>query len=158
MLKLPFKKRADGWVAGGVMPSVRWLAIRFALLVICVGAVTASAQDFGPQQPGFALQTPAPFQQVIPVEPPAVSNAAATESRTAAKPVIDSNAGEMGATYIALDSRLKQVFRGSEPKSLAELRAMDEQQSKVAAVIDQVTVNVQQGSAQGSGAVISGDG
>jgi len=64
----------------------------------------------------------------------------------------------MGATFVALDSRLKQVFRGSEPRSLAELRAMDEQQAKVASVIDQVTVNVQQGSAQGSGVVISGDG
>lgn len=79
--------------------------------------------------------------------------------RSSAKPIVNSNSSDVvGATFVALDSRLKQVFRGSEPKTLAELRAMDEQQAKVAAVIDQVTVNVQQGSAQGSGVIFSGDG
>ncbi|MDX1926048.1 MAG: trypsin-like peptidase domain-containing protein [Pirellulaceae bacterium] len=79
--------------------------------------------------------------------------------RSSAKPIVNANSPDVvGATFVALDSRLKQVFRGSEPKSLAELRAMDEQQAKVAAVIDQVTVNVQQGSAQGSGVIVSGDG
>jgi len=77
--------------------------------------------------------------------------------RSAAKPVV-SSAENAGATFVALDAKLRQVFKGSEPKSLSELRALEDQQSKVAKVIEQVTVNVQQGSAQGSGVIITGDG
>ena len=167
MLKLPFKNRANRWMACTLTKSMPGLATVFALLSLCVGTFSASGQEFRSSQPQLVLpqqqdplpQATAPFEKAIPEQPPVPAQAAIAEPRTAAKPVISSNsASVMGATYIALDSRLKQVFRGSEPKSLAELRAMDEQQSKVAAVIDQVTVNVQQGSAQGSGAVISGDG
>ena len=129
-----------------------------AFLLVCGTALPIIAQDFGLPQPQIVY----PPQQVAPANAPqaqAPQAQAPPATRTAEKPVINSNSPEVvGATYVALDSRLKQVFRGSEPRSLAELRAMDEQQSKVAAVIDQVTVNVQQGSAQGSGVIISGDG
>lgn len=65
---------------------------------------------------------------------------------------------EDGATYVALASGLRSVFLGREPKSLQELKALELQQSRVAKAIEKVTVNVQQGSAQGSGVIISADG
>jgi serine protease Do len=79
------------------------------------------------------------------------------DQRVAGKPSVASR-DSSGATYIALDSKLRQVFKGSEPRSLDELRALESQQSKVAEAIEKVTVNVQQGSAQGSGVIITGDG
>ena len=138
-----------------------------------------------PPQEVFSTPQPAPIQgipleQVVPsqsapiqgtivpgpsaiqgqvIQGQVIQGTARPATRSAAKPIVNSNAPDVvGSTFVALDSRLKQVFGGSAPKSLGELRAMDEQQAKVAAVIDQVTVNVQQGSAQGSGVVISGDG
>ncbi len=63
-----------------------------------------------------------------------------------------------GATYVALASGLQSVFSGREPSSLQELRALELQQSRVAKAIERVTVNVQQGSAQGSGVIITADG
>ncbi len=79
------------------------------------------------------------------------------QQRVAAKPAV-SAVDSSGVTYIALDEKLKQVFKGNEPRGLEELRALETQQSKVAEAIEQVTVNVQQGSAQGSGVIITSDG
>lgn len=96
------------------------------------------------------------------------------ESRTARKPVVPSNdqsrnqapserdvaenaaarANSQGATFVALSPMLSEVFAGREPTSLGELRALERQQSLVAGRIEAVTVNVQQGMAQGSGVVI----
>lgn len=98
------------------------------------------------------------------------------QDRTARKPVVpsndrsarvdpsapaegDSRANESigkGTTFVALSPTLNSVFRGNEPKSLNELRALEAQQAKVAERIDSVTVNVQQGIAQGSGVIIVG--
>lgn len=98
------------------------------------------------------------------------------QDRTALKPVVPSNdrsvrvdpsaptegseqASESvgsGATFVALSPALSTVFLGNEPKSLNELRALEAQQAKVAEKIDAVTVNVQQGIAQGSGVIIVG--
>ncbi|MCA9130930.1 MAG: trypsin-like peptidase domain-containing protein, partial [Planctomycetales bacterium] len=63
-----------------------------------------------------------------------------------------------GNTYVSLASGLERVFRGSEPATLAELKLLEIQQTKVAAAIEDVTVNVQQGTAQGSGVIITADG
>ncbi len=63
-----------------------------------------------------------------------------------------------GDTYIALLPDLTNVFDGREPNSLQELRALETQQSRVAEAIEAVTVNVQQGAAQGSGVIITADG
>jgi S1-C subfamily serine protease len=162
MLTFRFKKVAKSFL----MPRIASLSLSglFVVLVISASGFPAIGQDFGSPQPQQVLPSPeivpspqvtpavqgSPFEQVVPSQAP---------PRITAKPVINSKSAEVvGATFIAIDSRLKQVFRGSVPNSLAELRAMDEQQAKVAAVIDQVTVNVQQGSAQGSGVIISSDG
>ncbi|GAB5404908.1 MAG: trypsin-like peptidase domain-containing protein [Aureliella sp.] len=63
-----------------------------------------------------------------------------------------------GDTYVALASGLERVYRGYEPQSVESLRLLQEQQARVVEVIEKVTVNVQQGSAQGSGVVITASG
>ena len=97
------------------------------------------------------------------------------DDRTSLKPVVPSNErnapldpnsnrepstseslANRGATFVALSPVLTSVARGNEPKSLNELRALEAQQARVAEKIDAVTVNVQQGIAQGSGVIIVG--
>lgn len=79
--------------------------------------------------------------------------------RVAAKASVSSaDKQQDGATYVALASGLQSVFLGREPSTLQELKALELQQSKVAQAIERVTVNVQQGSAQGSGVIITADG
>jgi len=63
-----------------------------------------------------------------------------------------------GATYVSLDPSLNRLFSGEDPKSLTDLKALQTQQSKVAAKIHQVTVNLQHGSTQGSGVLINEEG
>jgi serine protease Do len=77
------------------------------------------------------------------------------------KPVVPASAEKTkaaGVTYIALSPDLKVIADGREPNSLNELKALEKQQSQVAKSIQQVTVNIQQGSAQGSGVIITEDG
>ena len=82
-----------------------------------------------------------------------------TAERVSQKPGVSGGLNRPDAgTFVALAPELSEVFDGREPSTLAELRALEEQQSLVAEVIDKVTVNVQQGSAQGSGVIITGDG
>ena len=147
MLKNRFKKRAIDRLQIGLL----------TVLALLSNAIVTSAQDFGfpslPSQPPVQSGVQSPVQPATGVQP-AVQP---TQQRSASKPVVSSSEN-VGATFVALDSRLRQVFRGSEPKSLNELKALEEQQEKVAKAIEQVTVNVQQGSAQGSGVIITGDG
>lgn len=63
-----------------------------------------------------------------------------------------------GLTYVSLDPGLDRLFLGEDPKTLADLKSLQTQQSKVAAKINQVTVNLQHGSTQGSGVLINEDG
>lgn len=166
MLTFRFKKPTKSWITPSVtrnqVSSAKW-ALRklFAVVVLSAAALPANAQDFGSLQPQsiYPPQQIIPSIEGVPLEQVAPARAATQQSapRASAKPILNSP-DVVGATFVALDSRLKQVFRGSAPRSLAELRAMEEQQAKVASVIDQVTVNVQQGSAQGSGVIVSGDG
>ncbi len=81
------------------------------------------------------------------------------QPRVAAKATIhNGDKSTEGMTFVALASGLQSVFSGREPSGLQELKALELQQSKVAAAIERVTVNVQQGSAQGSGVIITADG
>ena len=97
---------------------------------------------------GASLQVRA--QDVLP-EAPAKPRMSAPVDRT-----VD---GETkGATYVSLDPSLNRLFSGEDPKSLTDLKALQTQQSKVAAKIHQVTVNLQHGSTQGSGVLINEDG
>ena len=100
----------------------------------------------------------APGAQFPSTQAPA-EGAQAAQPRVAAKASISSaDKQQDGATYVDLASGLQSVFYGREPSSLQELKALELQQSKVAKAIERVTVNVQQGSAQGSGVIITADG
>jgi serine protease Do len=63
-----------------------------------------------------------------------------------------------GITFVALEEGLDRLARGAEPRSIRELQLLEDQQAKVSQKIIDVTVNVQQGSAQGSGVIITPDG
>lgn len=120
------------------------LAKPFVLL--CTGLIGLGLVGFGPL--GTGLQVHA--QDVLP-EAPAKPRMSAPVDRT-----VD---GETkGATYVSLDPSLNRLFSGEDPKSLTDLKALQTQQSKVAAKIHQVTVNLQHGSTQGSGVLINEDG
>ena len=120
------------------------LAKPFVLL--CTGFVGLGLVGLGPL--GAGLQVHA--QDVLP-EAPAKPRMSAPVDRT-----VD---GETkGATYVSLDPSLNRLFSGEDPKSLTDLKALQTQQSKVAAKIHQVTVNLQHGSTQGSGVLINEDG
>lgn len=89
-----------------------------------------------------------------------ISGTSVEAQRSALKPSLSrvESTEDPGSTYVALASGLQAVFHGREPVTLSELKALELQQSKVAKAIEQVTVNVQQGSAQGSGVIITSDG
>lgn len=63
-----------------------------------------------------------------------------------------------GITSVRVEPGLESVLRGNEPKGKLELIALQNQQAKVAEKINAVTVNLQHGSTQGSGVIITGDG
>ena len=120
------------------------LAKPFVLL--CTGLLGLGLVGLAPL--GAGLQVHA--QDVLP-EAPAKPRMSAPVDRT-----VD---GETkGATYVSLDPGLNRLFSGEDPKSLTDLKALQTQQSKVAAKIHQVTVNLQHGSTQGSGVLINEDG
>lgn len=83
---------------------------------------------------------------------------AAGESRIVAKPIVPTSPADKGQTFIAIERELQRVLDGAEPRDIQELKAMERQQAKVAEAIQRVTVNVQQGPAQGSGVIITPDG
>jgi len=64
----------------------------------------------------------------------------------------------IGVTSVSVEPGLESVLRGDEPKNKLELIALQNQQAKVAEKINAVTVNLQHGSTQGSGVIITGDG
>ena len=115
-------------------------------VLFCTGLVGLGLVGLGPL--GARVQVHA--QDVLP-EAPAKPRMSAPVDRT-----VD---GETkGATYVSLDPSLNRLFSGEDPKSLTDLKALQTQQSKVAAKIHQVTVNLQHGSTQGSGVLINEDG
>jgi serine protease Do len=101
------------------------------------------------------LETPSIAQESLGSPP-------ASQDRSARKiPVfdVDRNTLEVsGATYVSMEPAIDRLLRGDEPRDLAELKALQKQQSKVAERIHQVTVNLQHGSTQGSGVIIHPDG
>lgn len=110
---------------------------------------------FVPSTPGAAFGS----QSTPANSAPVVSGAYQPQTRVAGKAAISAvDKWNDGATYVALASGLQSVFSGREPSSLQELKALELQQSMVAKAIERVTVNVQQGTAQGSGVIITADG
>ncbi len=85
--------------------------------------------------------------------PPDASSPAAVQAASATLPK-----RPPGSTFLPLENGLDRLFQGQEPRSVGELMALQKQQSKVAEKIQKVTVNVQQGMAQGSGVLVTADG
>jgi len=115
--------------------SIRLQTVGF-LALFCLGStvwcIRATAQDVLPEAP-LKSKVSAPSDSGVGGEP-------------------------KGITFVSLDPTLDRLFLGEDPKSLADLKALQTQQSKVAAKIHQVTVNLQHGSTQGSGVLINEDG
>lgn len=132
----------------------RWQCLRSGLLtaaLLCGAAIAPWQAVWGQNVSGNGTLV-APNSQGLGVVPAGgatiLPSTAQGGQRVAAKPAID------GQTYVALDARLTRVDGGRAPQSIDELRALESQQSKVAAAIQKVTVNVRQGVAQGSGVLI----
>ncbi len=148
------------------LPASLWVVAccGYLAMAVCVSSTGISpaysqAPAFLPPpslpQPSLPFESaPSELRPVLPGE-----SGAAARPHVAAKPsVAAADRGQDGATYVALASGLQSIFSGREPSSLQELKALELQQSKVAEAIERVTVNVQQGSAQGSGVIITADG
>ncbi len=154
MPKIPCQE-ANWLAAPRALPQrgIRW-AGRLLLLTVSLGGAFAFACTQAAAQATLAQP---PTTQTPAVSGSAVQSAVA--ERTSQKPLASSAPQRVvGATYVALAQGLTAVFNGKEPSTLEELRALELQQSKVAKAIESVTVNVQQGSAQGSGVIITPDG
>jgi len=63
-----------------------------------------------------------------------------------------------GYTSVALEPGLGRMLKGDEPRNQLELISLEKQQTKVAEKVNLVTVNLQHGSTQGSGVIITGEG
>ena len=64
----------------------------------------------------------------------------------------------IGFTFVGLEPGLGKMLKGEEPRNQIELISLEKQQTKVAEKVNLVTVNLQHGSTQGSGVIITGDG
>lgn len=114
-----------------------------------VFAQSSSGLESGNRIPDTLPQNSATFQ-ILPSQGGQV---------TAKKPIVESvPSGVAGSTFVTLDPKLGHLMRGGEPQSLSELLALENQQKAVIEKATSVTVNVQQGSAQGSGVIINADG
>jgi len=148
-----------------LVPRAGW-TLTLGLLSLCLTLSVASAQAPLQLAPP-SLKPYAPVNGVGSSGAPGPSasagenGAAVLPPRVAGKATISATTLDRstdGATYVALASGLQSVFSGREPSTLQELKALELQQSRVAQAIERVTVNVQQGSAQGSGVIITADG
>jgi serine protease Do len=153
-----------------LVPRAGW-SLSIGLVGLCLTLSSVSAQAplqltppaLKPYAPNSGLGSSAAPSASAPtvdsgsaVLPPRVAGKAAISSAGIASAALDRSTE--GATYVALASGLQSVFSGREPSTLQELKALELQQSRVAQAIERVTVNVQQGSAQGSGVIITADG
>lgn len=118
----------------------------FFLGLLILAASPAAAQPQVGNSPAFIPQVPqaAPrtTYKILP-------------EREAVSPGGDRQERSPGMTYVALTAGLSKEL---VPTSLEQLQALERQQAAVAEKIEAVTVNVQQGSAQGSGVIITPDG
>ncbi|MFN3192313.1 MAG: S1C family serine protease [Aureliella sp.] len=118
----------------------RWVVLLACSLLICLNnSSSGQARLTEPRSiPGSSTATPLPQER--------------TSKRVETKPTV------RGDTYVALASGLKRLSEGADPTSLADLRSLESQQARVASQIEAVTVNIQQGAAQGSGVIITPNG
>ncbi|MCC6509913.1 MAG: trypsin-like peptidase domain-containing protein [Pirellulaceae bacterium] len=146
------------------------MRMTLVFMIKCCLAVICGVVSIDPLQPmALAQELVLPLGGSIEIAPsagPVIVPPSAPQVRRSAKPVessalekasLEKTAVEKtdGQTYVDLDRALQNVYTGVPPQSLKELKALEAQQSKVAAATQLVTVNVRQGPAQGSGVLIS---
>ncbi len=71
---------------------------------------------------------------------------------------INSSTKTIGITSVDLEPGLGRILKGSEPRNQADWISLEKQQTKVAEKVNLVTVNLQHGTTQGSGVIITGEG
>lgn len=123
------------WTTSTLLPSVGAQTLQRPRSQNPSGSVPSSPQNRAPQNSG-------------------------THTQTSLKPTVTSgaNAPFRGMTEIEAAPGLDRILRGGEPRGVEELKLLQAQQSKIAELVRNVTVNVQQGSSQGSGVIITPDG
>jgi S1-C subfamily serine protease len=120
-------------------------AVAVAIAFSILAGPGSSAQDFLPSNPQATDSDPVVVSRLRPSLP-----SAATAAEVAQRGA--------GDTLVSLDPELGSLSRGGIPQSTRELIALEKQQTKVIDRIGAVTVNIQQGAAQGSGVLITTDG
>jgi serine protease Do len=136
---------------------VCYYALSMAVLLLTTNSPEVLGQD---------VILPVPSGQIVPAvplnsQPKAGAFPEAFQPHVVQKPVVPASATKSavhGMTYVAISPDLKSIADGREPTTLDELKALEKQQSEVAKTIQLVTVNIQQGSAQGSGVIITDNG
>ncbi|HBE70472.1 MAG TPA: hypothetical protein DDW52_20175, partial [Planctomycetaceae bacterium] len=139
----------SAWLTRSKLHLSSTLAIALGLLLNFSSVLAA------PQQSGSGTLTQPPRTSLRPDLRKSSPPLNAPNSNSAVKTVGGVPSGD---TYVAVASGLSRVFRGYEPRSVEALKLLQEQQTQVVQAIEKVTVNVQQGRAQGSGVVITENG
>lgn len=142
------------------------LAVFFACITLAGAQPTVFPQDGGVVLPAQPLTESSTIREALPEDFQSDAIDDSSPLRSSQKIVVPATAsvetGEAklpsGMTYVAMSPDLRRLGDGQEPSTLAELRELEAQQSRVADAIKMVTVNVQQGAAQGSGVIITADG
>lgn len=127
------------------------------LLIVASSLVSLSAQEVilppvAPANSAFSVPSiPSTSSSVAPAaaSSPARVEQPGVQTKRASKPVIE------GSTFVDLDKSLQSIYPTGQVRTLDELKSLEAQQKKVAALIQSVAVNVRQGAAQGSGVLIS---
>lgn len=84
----------------------------------------------------------------------------ASQDRTSFRPILPASktpktVKNTGFTSVDLEPGIGRLF---EPRNQADLISLEKQQTKVAEKVNLVTVNIQHGTTQGTGVIITGDG
>ena len=123
----------------------QWLRcpLSVALVIVCFAAFSV-AQD--------TVQSP----KVNPGSGPGIDRTSLRPSIP--NPKINISTKTLGITSVELEPGLGRILKGSDPRNQTELIALEKQQTKVAEKVNLVTVNLQHGTTQGSGVIITGEG
>ena len=134
-------------------PLFAWLSLGW--IGICLSS-NSIAQDFPSTSKPQSLKEPAA---------PSKTNGTLGQKvdRTSMRPALPDPAAantvkSPGFTLVELEPGLGRLRKGDEPRNQAELISLEKQQTKVAEKVNLVTVNLQHGSTQGSGVIITGSG
>lgn len=123
--------------------TIQFLLIASACLFCCISSVAVS-QDFAP--PANKNNQPRQGVDQTSFRPPLMETKTSRPAKVA------------GSTFVGLEPGLGRLLMGEQPRTKIELISLDKQQTKVAEKINLVTVNLQHGSTQGSGVIITGEG